>query len=72
MQILQVYCIAVLTSVCATPLVAAAGAERPPNLIFVMPDDLGYDDLSCCGQKIIQTSWLGQIAAEKMRAIVKK
>ncbi len=40
---------------------------RKPNVIFVMADDLGYGDLGCYGQKVIQTPNLDKMAAEGMR-----
>jgi uncharacterized sulfatase len=42
-------------------------AERPPNIIYIMTDDLGYGDLGCYGQKTVQTPHLDQMAAEGMR-----
>lgn len=48
----------------ATCLIAA---ERKPNLIFILADDLGYGDLGCYGQKLIQTPHLDRMAAEGMR-----
>src|SRR5262249_27245429 len=42
------------------------GAEKP-NLIWVMADDLGYGELGCYGQKIIQTPNLDELAKEGMR-----
>src|SRR5690242_5150503 len=43
----------------------AAGAK--PNIIFILADDLGYGDLGCFGQKLIQTPHIDQLAAEGMR-----
>lgn len=42
------------------------GAEKP-NLIWIMADDLGYGDLGCYGQKVIQTPHLDRMAREGMR-----
>ncbi len=43
-----------------------AAAERP-NLIWIMADDLGYGDLGCYGQQVIQTPHLDRMAREGMR-----
>ena len=48
-------------------LATAAAAERPTNLVFILADDLGYGDLGCYGQKLIQTPRLDQMASEGMR-----
>ena len=47
----------------ACPLATA----QPPNVIFILADDLGYGDLGCYGQQIIQTPRLDRMAAEGIR-----
>lgn len=39
---------------------------EPPNVIFILADDLGYGDLGCYGQQIIQTPNLDRMAKEGM------
>ena len=46
--------------------VFAAGTP-PPNIIFILADDLGYGELGCYGQKEIQTPNIDRLAAEGMR-----
>lgn len=43
-----------------------AEETRSPNIIFIMADDLGYGDLGCYGQKLIETPQLDQMAKEGM------
>jgi arylsulfatase A-like enzyme len=45
---------------------SAAGAA-PPNIIYILADDLGYGDLSCYGQKTLQTPNLDRMAGEGLR-----
>ena len=42
------------------------GADRP-NMIYIMVDDLGYGDLGCFGQKVIETPNIDRLASEGMR-----
>ena len=46
--------------------VFAAEALRP-NIIYIMPDDLGYGDLGSYGQKVVKTPHIDLLAAEGMR-----
>jgi len=45
----------------------AAAPARPPNILFILADDLGYGDLGCYGQKKVKTPHLDALAAEGMR-----
>ena len=45
----------------------SAATKKPPNIIFIMADDLGYGHLSCYGQKKFQTPNIDQLAAEGMK-----
>jgi arylsulfatase A-like enzyme len=59
---------ALLGAVGATPARAqAAQLQEPPNIIFIMADDLGYGDLGCYGQQQIQTPNIDRLAREGMR-----
>ena len=45
----------------------SAQVQRPPNIVWILADDLGYADLGCYGQKTILTPNIDRIAAEGMR-----
>ena len=47
--------------------VAAVAENRPPNIIIVLTDDLGYGDIGCYGNKIVKTPHLDRFAKEGMR-----
>ena len=44
-----------------------ARREKPPNLVFIMADDLGYGELGCYGQKLIRTPALDDLAKKGLR-----
>jgi arylsulfatase A-like enzyme len=59
--------VAALLAVVPHTMQAAPNAQRPPNIVFILADDLGYGDLGCYGQKKIATPQLDRLAAEGMR-----
>lgn len=42
-------------------------AQRRPNFLFVLIDDMGYADLSCYGEKAIETPNIDRMAKEGIR-----
>ncbi len=59
------FCLCV--SSCAALPGDAAEPNRPPNIVYVLADDLGYAELGCYGQKKIRTPNLDRLAREGMR-----
>jgi arylsulfatase A-like enzyme len=53
--------------VCLSGLPAVAQDDRPPNIVIVYADDLGYADLACFGAEKIKTPHLDRLAAEGRR-----
>jgi arylsulfatase A len=49
------------------PEVEGAAAPRPPNIIVIMADDLGYGDVSCYGAKAVSTPAIDRLAREGAR-----
>jgi arylsulfatase A-like enzyme len=60
---------AILALGLALALGAAASAQttRPPNIIFILADDLGYTDLSCYGSRFYESPHLDRMAAQGIR-----
>jgi arylsulfatase A-like enzyme len=44
-----------------------AADDRPPNVVFMFADDLGYGDLGCYGHPYAKTPVLDQLAEEGTR-----
>jgi len=55
---------AILLSLCPGLAVAA---DAPPNVVFILADDLGWADLGCQGSKYYETPNLDRMAKDGMR-----
>jgi arylsulfatase len=55
-----------LTAAGAISAPLLTGAAKPPNIVFILCDDLGYGDLGCYGSKI-RTPNLDRMASEGVR-----
>jgi arylsulfatase A-like enzyme len=53
----------------ATPFALSAAPDLPPNIVFIMADDLGYADLSCYGRRDYTTPNIDRLAATGTRLI---
>src|SRR2546428_8832506 len=45
----------------------SAQEKRPPNIIHILGDDIGYDDFSCFGSKVISTPNIDKLAKSGMK-----
>jgi arylsulfatase len=52
---------------CASPARSDHAARRPPNVVLLMADDLGYGELGCYGQRRIRTPRIDALAREGLR-----
>lgn len=58
---------ALATSAAETDAVIGVESAAPPNIVFIMADDLGYGNLGCFGQKEMLTPNIDGLAASGMR-----
>lgn len=57
-----------LSGLAAAPAVAGErGSRRPPNIVLIVLDDLGWGELGCYGQRVIRTPVVDGLAAEGLR-----
>ncbi len=56
-----------LVALTLAPLSAATSAVRPPNIVIIFADDLGYGDLGCYGSPSIRTPHLDAMARAGLR-----
>src|SRR5689334_11532073 len=45
------------------------GTRRPPNVVFIMADDMGYADVSCYGRPDLHTPNIDRLAANGVRLL---
>jgi len=51
----------------APAVMAQSAKRRPPNVVMLFADDMGYSDLGCYGNPVIRTPNLDAMAAQGMR-----
>jgi arylsulfatase A len=62
-RILSLFLLTTALALCSAKAVCA----RPPNIVFIVADDLGLGHLGCYGQEKIKTPNIDRLAAEGMR-----
>ncbi len=60
-------CLALATALIRPTVASEPASQDRPNIIYIMVDDLGYGDLGCFGQKVVQTPNLDKMAAEGIK-----
>ena len=63
MNIIQLFPLAVTL----TSLATQALADKPPNIVLILADDLGYGDLGCYGHPEAKTPQIDRLALEGVR-----
>src|SRR4051812_38140901 len=61
-----------LASIASALLIGHAGAgegatDRPPNVVLILVDDMGWTDLGCAGSDLYRTPNIDRLAAQGMR-----
>jgi arylsulfatase A-like enzyme len=46
---------------------ASAGDNRPPNIVIILADDLGWTDVGCQGSKYYETPHIDKLASQGLR-----
>ena len=57
----------VLVMLAAAAAVCSAAVARPPNIVLIMADDLGYGDVGCYGATKVRTPNIDRLAAGGLR-----
>jgi len=59
--------LAILLILSSLPLIASAAEKRPPNVLFIISDDLTATALSCYGNELCETPNIDRLAAQGTR-----
>src|SRR5262245_51557814 len=59
--------LALLTVAAALVPASSLAAERRPNGVFILADDLGYTDVACYGSRYYETPNIDRMAAQGLR-----
>ena len=60
-------CLVLAATIMLSVASSVGAADRPPNVIYILADDLGYAELGCYGQEKIRTPNLDRLARQGMR-----
>jgi hypothetical protein len=52
------------------PMLVFAQKAKQPNIVVIMCDDLGYNDVGCYGQQLIETPNIDRMARQGMRSML--
>lgn len=56
-----------VAAVSIDPTIAEVTSPRPPNVVFLLSDDVGYGDLACLGNPVIKTPNFDALHADSVR-----
>jgi len=59
--------LALVLTACVSKNARTELLQTPPNIIYILADDLGYGDLGSYGQQVFETTHLDQLAREGIR-----
>lgn len=64
LAIISMALLAILSTACSSGTEEGEAGQKPPNIVLINADDLGYGDLSCYGASLVQTPNIDKLASE--------